>query len=85
MAVSKDIRTAVAEYNENTRWARIYCNTDNGYTWFEDDLTCPKANHITYNNNPNIKVVCEKGSQEDKTSEVTTVTAEEVAEKIAAL
>lgn len=83
MAISKDILTAVEEYNADTRWARIYYNTDNGFVWFENELTCPKANHITYNNNPNIKVLFEKGAPDAGDAGVTAITAEEVVAKMA--
>lgn len=83
MAVSKEILTAVEEYNADTRWARIYYNTDNTYVWFEDDLTCPKANHITYDNNPHIVVLFEKGAPGKNDAGVTTITADEVAAKCA--
>ncbi len=83
MSISQEIRTAAEEYNADTRWARIYYNTDNGYTWFEDDLTCPKANHITYDNNPGIVVLFEKGAPGKGDAGETSITAEEVAEKIA--
>ena len=82
MAISKDIREAVEEYNEDTRWARIYCNTDNGYVWFEDDLTCPKANHITYDNNPNIIVLFEKGAPGKDDAGVTAITPDDVLAKL---
>lgn len=85
MAISQEILTAVEEYNADTRWARIYYNTDNGYTWFENDMTCPKANHITYNNNPNIAVLFEKGAPGKDDAGVTSITAEEVVAKAAAL
>ena len=83
MAVSQEILTAVEEYNADTRWARIYLNTDNNYLWFENDLTCPKANHITYNNNPNIVVLFEKGAPDKNDGGVTAITADEVVAKIA--
>jgi hypothetical protein len=84
MATTQEIITAVEEYNADTRWARIYYNTDNGYTWFENDLTCPKANHITYNNNPNIVVLFEKGAPEQNDGGVTSITADDVNAKAAA-
>lgn len=67
MAV-KEVKTsdAITEtataFNENKNWARVYFNEDNGFIWWEDEFTCPKANHITYNNNPNIVVLFEKGN-----------------------
>ncbi len=85
MAITKDMRQALEEYNENTRWARIYYNTDNGYTWFEDDLTCPKANHIAYDNRPSVVVVFEKGAPEKNDAGVTEITADELCAKIESL
>ena len=82
MAISQDILEAVEQYNEDTRWARIYCNTDNGYTWFEDDMTCPKANHITYDNNPNIIVLFEKGAPGKGDAGVTAITPDDVLAKL---
>ena len=84
MANSQEILTTVEEYNEDTRWARIYYNVDNHYIWFENDLTCPKANHITYNNNPSVVVLFEKGAPEKGDAGVTAITAEDVSAKIAA-
>ncbi len=59
---SEAIDQVAASFNENNNWVRVYFNEDNGFVWWEDEFTCPKANHITYNNNPNIVVLFEKGN-----------------------
>lgn len=82
MAISKEILTAVEEYNADTRWARIYCNTDNNFVWFENDLTCPKANHSSYDRNDHVVVLFEKGAPGKDDAGVTAITAEDVAAKM---
>ncbi|MCI9576844.1 MAG: hypothetical protein HFJ84_09405 [Clostridiales bacterium] len=62
--MSEAIAEVAANFNENNNWVRVYFNEDNGFIWWEDQFTCPKANHITYNNNPNIVVLFEKGNPE---------------------
>ena len=64
VTMSYAIAETAAAYNENKNWVRVYFNEDNGFIWWEDEFTCPKANHITYNNNPNIVVLFEKGNPE---------------------
>ena len=55
----------------------IYFNEDNGFIWWEDEFTCPKANHITYNNNPNIVVLFEKGNP-DQPGDPGTISGEQI-------
>ena len=61
--MSEAIAEVAANFNENNNWARVYFNEDNGFIG-GTPITCPKANHITYNNNPNIVVLFEKGNPE---------------------
>lgn len=61
---SEAIDRLAADFNENPNWVRVYFNEDNGFLWWEDEFTCPKANHITYENNPRIVVLFEKGNPE---------------------
>lgn len=79
--VTEEITEAVEEYNKSNNWIRIYLNTDNGFIWWEDEITCPKANHITYAKNPAIKVLFEKGNKDGNNSEETTLDADKIIAK----
>lgn len=75
--MSDAIAETAAAFNENQNWVRVYLNEDNGFIWWEDEFTCPKANHITYNNNPNIVVLFEKGNP-DKPGDPGSISGEDI-------
>lgn len=75
--MSGDIAETAAAFNENKNWVRVYFNEDNGFIWWEDEFTCPKANHSTYQNNPNIAVLFEKGNP-DHPGGPDTISADEI-------
>ena len=66
VSMSPELEEVAKEFNQNPNWVRVYFNQDNDFIWWEDEFTCPKANHITYQNNPHIVYLFEKGNPEKK-------------------